>query len=92
MVKVELGRPEITKLNEWNVYFGYKHLDSDSVLDAFTDSTFHFGGTNAKGFFTGVDYGLGKNTYLAARWLSADEVEGPKYRNDVVQVDLNTKF
>jgi hypothetical protein len=92
MVKLEVGPPEIVRRNQWNVYFGYKHLDSDAVLDAFTDNNFHLGGTNAKGYFTGVDYGIGKNTYIAARWLSADQVSGPTYRNDVLQVDLNTKF
>lgn len=92
MVKTVIGRPEVVRLNDWNVVFGYKYLESDAVVDGFTDSDFHLGGTNAKGYFVGGAYGLGRNTYLNARWLSANEVSGPTYRNDVVQVDLNTKF
>jgi hypothetical protein len=92
MVKLELGKPEITKLNQWNVYFGYKYLGSDSVLDAFTDSDFHLGGTNAKGYIFGADYGIAHNTYVALHVYSATTIVGPKYANDVVQVDLNSKF
>jgi hypothetical protein len=92
MLKLELGQPEITKLNQWNVYIGYKHLDTDSVLDAFTDSNFHLGGTNAKGYFLGAGYGLGPNTYLALHYYAATAVVGPKYANDVIQLDLNSKF
>lgn len=92
MLKLEVGTQDIVKRNQWNWYFGYKYLASDAVLDAFTDSNFHTGGTNAKGYFTGVDYGIARNTYIAARVLSANQVSGPTYRNDVIQVDLNTKF
>ena len=90
--KVELGTLNVTKLNDWNVFVAYKYLESDAVVDAFTDSNFHLGGTNAKGFILGGDYGLAKNTYVSLRWLSANEVSGPRTRNDVVQFDLNTKF
>ena len=92
MMKVTVGPLDIQKKNEWNVYFGYKYIGSDAVVDAFNDSNFHLGGTNAKGFFTGVDYGVAKGAYLAARWYSAREVSGQPYRNDVVQLDLNAKF
>ena len=92
MVKTVIGRSDIVRLNDWNFVIGYKHLESDAVVDGFTDSDFHLGGTNAKGFFVGGAYGLGRNTYVNARWLSANEISGLPYRNDVVQVDLNTKF
>ncbi len=92
MVKTVIGKQEIVRLNEWNFVLGYKYLESDAVVDGFTDSDFHLGGTNAQGFFVGGAYGLGRNTFIATRWLSANEVSGPAYRNDVVQVDLNTKF
>ena len=92
MLKVELGKPDIVRRNQWNVYLGYKHLDTDSVLDGFTDSNFHLGGTNAKGFFAGAGYGLARNTYLALHYYAATSVVGPKYANDVVQLDLNSKF
>jgi hypothetical protein len=62
------------------------------VLDAFTDSDFHLGGTNAKGWVVGGNYGLMKNTWLTGRWLSSDVITGPKYGIDTLQVDINTRF
>ncbi|QUE51749.1 putative porin [Luteolibacter ambystomatis] len=29
---------------------------------------------------------------IGARWMSADQIAGPTYRNDILQVDLNAKF
>jgi hypothetical protein len=62
------------------------------VLDAFTDSDFHLGGTNAKGWILGGKYGLLENTYISARYLSADEIEGPPLGIDVLQLDLVSEF
>jgi hypothetical protein len=73
----------------WNVSVGYKYLEPDAVPDGFTDSDFHLGGTNARGFIVGGSLGLFDNTWLTARWLSANEVYGPPMAIDVVQLDLN---
>jgi hypothetical protein len=62
------------------------------VPDAFTDSDFHLGGTNARGFIVGGSLGLARNTWLGLRWLSANEVTGAPYSVDVVQLDLSTEF
>ena len=70
----------------------YKHLESDAVVDGFTDSDFHLGGTNAKGWISGVNFGLGKNTWLTARWLTANEISGPPLSIDVFQFDINARF
>ena len=77
---------------EWQAYFGYRHLERDAVLDAFTDSDFHLGGTDAKGYFIGGNYGLNKNASVGLRYLSADQIDGPPLAIDVLQVDLNAKF
>ncbi|MFN0040753.1 MAG: putative porin, partial [Burkholderiales bacterium] len=37
-------------------------------------------------------YGLGANAWIRARWLSANEIDGPPLSIDVLQVDLNAKF
>ena len=36
---------------EWNFGVFYKYLEADAVLDAFTDSDFHGGGTDAEGLY-----------------------------------------
>ncbi len=90
--RVTVGAPTIRDLNDWQVFFGYRYLQRDAVLDAFTDSDFHLGGTNAKGYFIGGSYGLDKNTWLSLKWLSADQITGLPLAIDVLQIDLNAKF
>jgi hypothetical protein len=90
--RILLGYAKPSERWEWNVYAGYRYLEPDAVLDAFTDSDFHLGGTNAKGWFIGGALGLFHNTSLSARWMSASEVYGPPLSIDVLQIDLNTGF
>lgn len=89
---VTVGYPVITAFGQWNTYLYYKHLESDAVCDAFADPDFHLGGTNAKGWQTAVNFGLAKNTWLTARWLTANEISGPPLSIDVFQLDLNARF
>lgn len=86
------GKIDITERGDWNASLGYKYLEADAVLDALNDSDFHLGGTNAEGFIIGGHFGIAKNTFVGARWLSANEVSGPPYAVDVLQIDLATKF
>lgn len=87
-----VGAPQVLAAGQWRVFGGYKHLERDAVLDAFTDSDFHLGGTDAKGWLMGGDYGLARNTWLTLRYLTADEIDGPPLGIDVLQLDLNTRF
>jgi len=86
------GDPHPLRQWAWNVGFGYKYLEPDAVPDAFTDSDFHLGGTNAKGFIFSASLGVFQNTWLQARYFSASEVFGPPLAIDVVQFDLNAGF
>ncbi len=91
-LKLVVGWPQITQRYSWRIFGAYKHLERDAVLDAFTDSDFHLGGTNAKGFVLGGEYGVLDNVSIAARLLSTDEIQGAPFGVDVFQLDLNTKF
>ena len=92
MFGMALGHPAVNDLGKWNVFLFYKHLEADAVLDAFTDSDFRLGGTNAKGWVLGTEFGLAHNVWLTGKWQSADEIDGPPHAVDVLQVDLNAKF
>lgn len=92
LVRATVGDERVDKLWDWNVSIAYKYLESDAVPDAFTDSDFHLGGTNAKGYILGGSLGIAKNTFLSLRWLSADEVTGPPETIDVLQLDLQASF
>ncbi len=91
-VRADFGWPKVDHAGQWNVFTLYKYVERDAVFDAYTDSDFHLGGTNAKGWVIGANYGLMKNVWATGRWLSTDVITGPKYGNDVLQLDLNTRF
>lgn len=91
-VRLDVGRPEITKFGDWSTFFAYKYLERDSVMDAFADSNFHLAGTDAKGWVLGGVYGVAKNTWLNARWMSTSAVDGPPFDIDILLLDLNARF
>ncbi|MDP3333254.1 MAG: putative porin [Methylococcaceae bacterium] len=90
--RVDVGHPEMKRWGDWSVNLAYRYVQRDAVLDAFTDSIFHQGGTDAKGWVLGAQYGLVKNTWLNLRWLSTDAIDGPKYSIDTLNLDLNARF
>lgn len=92
MARVAVGMPTMLLKSDWQVSLAYRYLEADAVMDAYTDSDFHMGGTNNKGFVLGVQYGLGRNTWLSARWLSSNEISGPPLAVNAFQVYLNAKF
>ncbi|PZQ88590.1 MAG: hypothetical protein DI534_10500 [Leifsonia xyli] len=87
-----VGHKEIKKLWDWKVHVGYRRLESDATVDAFTDSDFGLGGTNLKGYTIGGSLGLADNVWASAKWMSADSVAGAPYSVDILQLDLNAKF
>jgi hypothetical protein len=87
-----VGQPMIKKLHDWQVFGGYRRLDADAMLDGFTDSNFRLGGTDAKGFYVGAQYGVGKNAWLSSRYVSADEISGQPFSVDTFFVDFNGRF
>jgi hypothetical protein len=89
---LEVGSAGFEKFGDWQTFIAYKRLEADAVVDAFTDSDFHLGGTNAKGYIVGASLGLAKNTWVRARWISANEISGAPYAIDLLQVDLNARF
>lgn len=90
--EVVTGWPKIAKLGDWQIFGGYRYLQRDAVLDAFTDQDFHLGGTDAKGYKLGFNYGLGDNVWIRTRWLSSNEIDGPPLAIDNLWVDLNARF
>ena len=92
MVMAGIGTDTVRKWGDWRVRGGYKYLESDAVVDAFTDSNFHLGGTNAKGYILSAEAGLFDGLSFRTRWLSANEVSGEPLSIDVLQFDLLVAF
>jgi len=93
MLQFTLGSSlDLKKRGDWNLFAGYKYIEPDALPDGFNDSSFHLGGTNAKGYFLGGNYGIEDNVFATARWLSSEEVYGAPFDIDVLQLELNTRF
>jgi len=88
----QFGRPVLQELGDWQGVVGYRYVESDAVMDAFTDSDFGGGGTNVKGFHLGAIFALSPHVNTGIRWMSANEVDGPPLRTDTLMFDLNAKF
>jgi Putative porin len=87
-----VGNPVLEKAWDWNLFLNYRYVDSDALVDGFCDSDFGGGGTNLKGYTVGASLGLGPNVWLRLRWMSANSVAGPTFKNDILQVDVNGRF
>jgi hypothetical protein len=91
-VGVIVGRPVVAGWGDWQSGFSYRHLQRDAVMDAFTDSDFHLGGTDAGGYIFTLEYGLAPSTFARLRYLSANAIDGPPLGIDVTQLDVVGRF
>ncbi len=88
----QIGRPSMEKFGDWQAGFGYRYVESDAVVDGFTDSDFGGGGTNVQGFTLGGNMALSPAVRLGVHWMSSDEITGPPLSSDLFQFDINAKF
>ena len=91
-IRLDVGRPDLLRLGDWNAWVAYKYTERDSVMDAFNDSNFHMGGTNNKGYVLGANFGIATNVWTNVRWLSSQVITGPTYDVNVLLVDLNARY
>ncbi|MCX7062329.1 MAG: putative porin [Gammaproteobacteria bacterium] len=91
-LQVRFGHPVLRRFGDWQGQVGYRYVESDAVPDTFTDSDFHLGGTNAKGYYVGGSFGFTDNATIGLRYLSATEISGPKLGIDVLQIDVSASF
>jgi hypothetical protein len=90
--ETSFGDPLVDAFGRWRVALGYRYVQGDAVLDAWTDADFHEGGTNAKGYYLWGMFGVAPNTWVRLRYMSGNEIDGPTYGLDILQLDLSTSF
>ncbi|WP_395744502.1 putative porin [Prosthecobacter sp.] len=91
---VNVGKPYtlFRERGDWNVGLSYRYVESDAVVDGFTDSNFGGGGTNMKGYTLSAAMALSKATAIRLSYMSAAQIAGPTLRSDVVMFDLTARF
>ena len=91
--ELSFGNPVVDRFAAWRAAVGYRYVQRDAVIDAWTDADFHGGGTNAKGYYFWTSFGVAKNTWIRVRYMSGNEIDGPpQYGLDILQLDVNARF
>lgn len=91
-VEVGFGTAQTGKRGDWRAYWTYRYLERDAVVDAFTDSDFHLGGTDAKGYTLRGDWWFRDRTWLSLRYLTSNEIDGPPLGIDTLMLDVTGQF
>jgi hypothetical protein len=93
-VVATVGHPDLQALWDWNIRAGYRYVESDAVVDGFTDADFGgpLTGTNLEGYTLEGNLGLNKYVFLRLKYYAANAIAGAPYRNDLLQFDINAKF
>lgn len=91
--EIGFGDPVVSSFGQWRALVGYRYLQRDAVIDGYTDSDFHyFGGTNARGYYLVGDLGIANQVWMRLKYMSANEIDGPTFGVDTLQIDMNTRF
>jgi hypothetical protein len=93
-LRLTVGHPTLTKLWDWNLNLTYRYVETDAVVDGFTDADFggNLTGTNLQGYIIGGNLALTSRVWTSLKWMSSESIAGPPYSNDLIQVDINAKF
>ncbi len=73
--RVQAGTPKLARRGDWQAFAALRLVERDAWVDGFTDTTWHLGGTNYKGWSIGGNYGLDRNFWLGARWTSTRNLD-----------------
>jgi len=94
IVNLKLGQSVLLKNGDWNAAVGYRYVASDAMVDGFVDADFGgtMLGTNHKGYTLSFSYGLSPAVWAGIRWMSADSVAGPQFKDDLLLIDINSSF
>jgi len=87
------GYPVVLTSGAWRALVGYRYLQrrrGDRRLHGFRFPLFRW--HNARGYYVVVDYGLSNRLRMRLRYLSANEIDGPIFDVDTLQIDMNASF
>ena len=95
---IAVGTRQVRYLRDWKLGFTYRHLEGDAVLDAFADSDFLLGGTDAEGYILDAQYAVLDNVVAGLKYITADSIDIDQGRSvfnisaDTLFVDISARF
>ncbi|MBT4374117.1 MAG: hypothetical protein HOD16_00345 [Nitrospina sp.] len=72
----KFGDKRVKKAGQWQIKTLYRVVQQDAVFYALTDSSFHQGGTNAKGIELGAKYAIRKGMQLGYTFFNTTNERG----------------
>jgi hypothetical protein len=90
--RVGLGTPTRWHQLDWSAGVEYRYLQSDAVVDAFTDPDFGLGGTNLQGYIVTGSLGIVDQVAVSVLFSSASSIVGPRYQVDELLIDVMARF
>jgi hypothetical protein len=80
------------KFGDYDLRVIYRVVQTEAVFDVISDSDFHDGRSNGRGFEAGASIGLAKGIKLAFTFFGTQEERGTKRESEKFQTDLMFKF
>jgi hypothetical protein len=106
--KLSFGSPRLQEIGDWTTFLTWRKFERDAWVDAFTDTTWHQGGTNYKGFSLGGQYAFDRKATVGLRYTSTKNLDdhvrfvdagvtsgtmsSAPLNIDVFQLDVNLRF
>jgi hypothetical protein len=93
-VGLNIGKPValFSERGDWAFNIGYRYVESDAMVDGFTESRFGNGGTNMEGYTIQGLYALSKRTWTRLAYMSATQIAGPPLQTDVFLIEFLSRF
>lgn len=73
--RLQFGHPRLAERGQWSAFVAYRHFERDAWVDAYTDTTWHLGGTNYKGFSLGGQYAFDTRATVGLRYTSTRNLD-----------------
>lgn len=73
--KLLFGSPRLVEQGDWQSFVAFRHFERDAWVDAYTDTTWHLGGTNYKGFSLGGQVAFDHKATLGLRYTSTRNLD-----------------
>jgi hypothetical protein len=99
LVGAKFGHKKVKKPGQWQLAYDYRDIESNATVDVFPDSDFYGTGTGAYGHNVRAQYGVAKNTVVAAEWyyttrhaLNSGFANDHNTNRSILQLDCKVKF
>lgn len=91
--RVHFGHDKVQLPGDWQVQLAWRRFERDAWVDGYTDSAWHLGGTNHRGFSLGGQYAFDPRATLGLRLTSTRNLDdGVRYTdsNGIVSGNLSS--